>query len=486
MIELCRSTDRKRWFALVLLIQALCSGRGLSQTPPKEDPKEFEGRYEYLNGASIQFAGSPRNGVFYAILDEAKYPLKRMSESVFADRDGSRVVFERGEAGRISGYRFYRATATNFFRRISDAQVTETMWYARRSPGDAPYHFTASTPPDLKDGLDVGSLQDAVLNVSLIGKMVEQIANETHKNVDSVLLLKNGKLVLEEYFYQFNRDKLHQLRSATKSVVSALVGIALDKKLIASKAENVVRFFPEYEIKNVSTEKRAITLEHLLACDSGLACEDGNAESPGEELKMNASPDWVQFILDLPMVEAPGKTGRYCSGGVILLGRILEKASGKRLPDFAAENLFGELGITNYRWDFRPDSSSFDDACQLHLRPRDMAKLGLLYMNEGQWKGSQVISREWVSASLSRHSVVRGIDYGYLWWRQWLNVNGTRVDGVTAKGNGGQRIYLWPSLDLIVVITGSNYNEQSPSDEIQIKYILPATMKSKAEETRAD
>ena len=192
---------------------------------------------------------------------------------------------------------------------------------------------------------------------------------------------------------------------------------------------------------------------------------------------MNASPDWVQFILDLPMVEPPGKTGRYCTGGVILLGRIVEKASGKRLPDFAAENLFGKLGITNYRWNFKPDSSSFDDVCQLHMRPRDMAKLGLLYMNEGQWKGRQIISREWVKASLSKHSVVRGTDYGYLWWRQWLGVNGTRMDGVAAKGNGGQRIYLWPSLDLLVVITGGSYNEQSPSDEIQIKYILPAAMK---------
>jgi CubicO group peptidase (beta-lactamase class C family) len=403
--------------------------------------------------------------------------LKRLSEGVFADRAGSRVVFERGETGRVSGYRFHQEKATNFFRRIADAELPETMWYARRSPGNAPYQFTASMPQDLKDGLDVGSLQDAGLNVALIGKMVEQIANETHKNVDSVLLIKKGKLVLEEYFYQFDRDKLHQLRSATKSVVSALVGIALDKKLIASKEEKVVSFFPEYAIKNLSAEKRAITVEHLLACVSGLACEDGNPKSPGEELKMNASPDWVQFILDLPMVERPGETGRYCTGGVILLGRIVEKASGKRLADFAAENLFRKLGITNFRWNFKPDSSSFDNACQLQMRPRDMAKLGLLYMNEGQWKGRQIISREWVKASLSKHSVVRGTDYGYLWWRQWLNVNGTRMEGVTAKGNGGQRIYLWPSLDLLVVITGGNYNEQSPSDEIQVKYILPAAMR---------
>ena len=347
MTELFRSRYRKGWFALVLLIQALFMVLGLSQTRPAEDLKQFEGRYEYLHGASIQIAGSPRDGVLYAILDEAKYPLKRLSEGVYADRTGSRVVFERGEKGRVSGFRFHQEKATNFFRRISDAEIPETMWFARRSPGNspyqtryrstmgllmnAPYQFKASIPPDLKDGLDVGSLQEAGLNVAQIGKMVEEIANETHKNVDSVLLIRKGKLVLEEYFYQYDRDKLHQLRSATKSVVSALIGVALDKKLITSKEQKVVPFFPELEIKNLSAEKRAITVEHLLACESGLACEDGNPESPGEEQKMNASPDWVQFILDLPMVESPGGTGRYCTGGVILLGRIVEKASGKRL-----------------------------------------------------------------------------------------------------------------------------------------------------------
>jgi CubicO group peptidase (beta-lactamase class C family) len=325
--------------------------------------------------------------------------------------------------------------------------------------------------------VEVGALKDSGLKVALIEKMVEEIARETHKNVDAVLLIKNGKLVLEEYFYQYDRDKVHQLRSATKSVVSGLVGIALDKKLIASKEASAISFFPAYEIKNLSPEKRAITVEHLLACKSGLACDDGNPESPGQELKMSASADWVRFVLDLPMAEAPGGAGRYCTGGVILLERIVEKAGGWSIAEFAAENLFGKLGITNYRWRFKPDSSSFDDACQLHMRPRDMAKLGLLYMNEGKWKGSQVISKEWVKASLTKQAVVRGVDYGYLWWLQWLNVDGTRVDGVAAKGNGGQRIYLWPSLDMIAVITGSNYNEQSPADEILIKYVLPAAMK---------
>jgi CubicO group peptidase (beta-lactamase class C family) len=477
MLQSLRSRDGEGWFALALLFHAVLSTAGLSQELPVKELKEFEGRYEYLSGGSIEFGASPRDGIFYAILDEAKYPLKTISKGVFADGDGSRVVFERGRTGQIAGYRFHQAKATNFFRRISDANFSQSIWFPRRTPGNAPYRFTATTPPDLKDGLEVGSLAESGLNPDLIREMIDAIADETHKNVDSVLLIRKGKLVLEEYFYQYDRDKLHQLRSATKSIVSGLVGIAVEKKLIASKEATMVSFFPQDKIKNLSNEKRAITIEHLLACESGLACDDGDAESPGQEQKMNASPDWVQFILDLPMADSPGETGRYCTGGVVVLERILEKASGKRIADFADENLFGKLGITNFRWNFKPDRSSFDDACQLHMRPRDMAKIGLLYMNEGKWLGQQIIPREWVKASLSRQSVVRDTDYGYLWWRQWLNVNGTRVEGVTAKGNGGQRIYLWPTLDLIVVITGSNYNQQSPSDEIQAKYILPAAMK---------
>ena len=246
----------------------------------------------------MQFAQSPKDGVFYAIIDEARYPLTTIGKGVFKDREGSRIVFERGKGNHIAGYHLHEAKATNFFHRISNADFPKTMWSARGGIGSAPYQFQYSIPQKLNDGLEAGSLREAGLNPALIEEMVEQIANETHKNVHSVLIIRNGKLVLEEYFYQYDQSKLHQLRSATKSVVSALVGIALDKKLIKSKDEAVLSFFPEYQIKNVSPEKRAITIEDLLTNQSGLDCDDSDQASPGNELKMGISPDWIKFSFE--------------------------------------------------------------------------------------------------------------------------------------------------------------------------------------------
>ena len=172
------------------------------------------------------------------------------------------------------------------------------------------------------------------------------------------------------------------------------------------------------------------------------------------------------------MVDKPGTSGRYCSGGVILLGRIVEKASGMPLLQFAETYLFGPLGFENYKWSFEPDTSSSDTFCQLYLRPRDMAKFGLLYANGGKWGGRQIISQEWVRRSAGKYSVVGDSDYGYLWWHNWLNVQGDRMDALLATGNGGQKIHIWKGLDMITVMTGGNYNKQSPCNRILIDDIL--------------
>jgi CubicO group peptidase (beta-lactamase class C family) len=177
------------------------------------------------------------------------------------------------------------------------------------------------------------------------------------------------------------------------------------------------------------------------------------------------------------MADTPSGKGMYCSGNPIILGRIIEKSTKQSLPDFAKHTLFKEMDVQNFKWSFKTDPSSAETFCQLYLTPRDMAKFGLLYLNGGVWNGKQVISKVWISQSFSKHSVVQGVDYGFLWWIKYLEADGKRYYGKAAQGNGGQKIYIWEDLDLVTVITGGNYNSQSPSDELIMKYILPSFTK---------
>ena len=174
------------------------------------------------------------------------------------------------------------------------------------------------------------------------------------------------------------------------------------------------------------------------------------------------------------MVDSPGGKGMYCSGNVITLGRIVEKATKQYLPDFAKKNLFTPMGVSNIRWSFKPDPSSAETFCQIYMRPRDMAKFGLLYLNKGKWHGKQILAHDWVMQSLAKHSTVQNVDYGYLWWIKYLDADGVRYYGKAAQGNGGQKIYIWEEQNMVTVITGGNYNTQSPSDELIRKYILPS------------
>jgi len=307
----------------------------------------------------------------------------------------------------------------------------------------------------------------------LLSEMMHKIVDGTYPNVHSVLIIKDSKLIFEEYFYEYTQDSLHELRSATKSFVSALIGIAIEEGFVKSKDEAVLSYFPEYSFNNSSEGKKRITIENLLTQQSGLDCDISNDKSEGNEMKMSYSNDWVKFTLDLPMVDTPGGKGMYCSGNVIVAGRIIEKATEQPLTEFAQKNLFEPLGITNFKWNFKPDISSAETFCQLYLRPRDMAKFGLLFLDNGNWNEKQIISPDWVKQSLRKHSTIQNVDYGYLWWIKYLDANRVRHYGKAAQGNGGQRIFIWPQQNMVTVITGGNYNTQSPSDDLIRKYTLP-------------
>jgi CubicO group peptidase (beta-lactamase class C family) len=432
--------------------------------------KEYEGLYQYLNNTTLKIAASPVDTSLLCIINESRYPLTSFDKDIFLDASKNKIIFCRNDHKKIVGY----LKGTDTFNLLSNKVNFPTkMWYPRL-PITKDYQYLYTTPTNDTDGLPTGNLDGTGLDKKLLKEMVEKIVDGTYPNVHSVLIIKDGKLVFEEYFYEHHKNKLHELRSATKSFISALAGIAIDKGYIKSTNDKVLSYFPEYTFKNNTAAKKQITIKHLLTNQSGLDCDTYNSKAVGNESIMAYEKDWIQYSLDLPMNDTAGGIGQYCSSNPIVLGRIIEKATKKTLPTFAAQTLFKSIGITKFDWHFKPDPSSGETFCQINLRARDMAKFGLVYLNEGLWNGKQVIPKHWVAASLTKHSVVAGLDYGYLWWTKYLDADGVRYYGKLAQGNGGQKIYIFKELNLVTVITAGHYNMQSSSNELNARYILPA------------
>jgi len=242
-------------------------------------------------------------------------------------------------------------------------------------------------------------------------------------------------------------------------------------------------------------QKGRITLEHLLTMTSGLRWNEMEVWYGyiwNDLIWQFLAPDPMRYVLAKPVVDEPGTAWYYNSGGVNVLGKVIEEASGMRMDDFAERYLFAPLGITEYEWGHSSDM--IHASSDLKLRPRDMAKFGYLYLNGGNWKGQQIISQEWVekstkeSVSIPWESLAGILDeyadlaethidrYGYLWWLKRFHANSQSADAYFAAGLGGQRIFVFPSLDMVVVLTGGNYGaeEKDPSDKIITQYVLPS------------
>jgi CubicO group peptidase (beta-lactamase class C family) len=314
-------------------------------------------------------------------------------------------------------------------------------------------------------------------------RLVNGVIDGSYRDVRSILVYRKGALLLEEYFYGYDRERPHQMRSLTKSVISLLAGVAVDRRLLSADQPVLARLgYPAYE--NPDPRKARVTLTDLLSNQSGFECNDHDSASPGNENKLYETADWAKAFVDLPMVADPGTAGRYCSGGFFTTGRIIERATGKRLPEFAQEALFGRLGIrrADWRWDFTLNRSQRNEFGQIYLRPRDMLKLGILIQQRGKWKGRRVVSASWIDAAVARQSRVDDSDYGLGIWHRWYGVQTQagqrRVDTIMLSGNGGQKVFLVPSLDLIAVFTGGAFNLESPSNEMMARVLLPALLET--------
>lgn len=289
---------------------------------------------------------------------------------------------------------------------------------------------------------------------------------EKELHIHSMLIIRHGYIVADVYFYPFAVSTLHDLASCTKSFTSTLVGIAIDKGYIKNVQQPVLDLLQGRDVANVDARKKAMTLENLLTMSSGLACY----AEPGEITlrEMFQSLDWVQFTLDLPMMEPPGTRFEYCSPGSHLLSAIVRETTGMTTLAFAQKHLFQPLGISRIIWPVDPQgiNRGWGD---LHLAPYDMAKLGYLYLNNGQWDGIQILSPEWITTATNKHSTPPdGYGYGYQWWLSSPEI-------YSANGRGGQQIIVASGLDTVVVLTGGLSDEEGVKrDEILTSILVPA------------
>ncbi len=432
-----------------------------------EQLKEYQGLYEYFNNTQMKIAASPVDTLLYAIIGESRYRLMPFEKDIFLNGGNEKVTFLRNSQGAIVEV----GDNTGKFKLISkNVQFPKEMWYPRLNVSKYVYQ----QPTKDKDGILSGNLDKSGLDKALLDELMQKILDGTYKNVHSILIMKDNKLVFEEYFYEHSKQKLHEMRSATKSFISALAGIAMEQGYIKSTNETVFSYFPEYTFKKDLEAKKRMTIKHLLTNTSGLDCDTYNPKAYGNETEMGYTDDWIQYSLDLPMIDSAGGKGQYCSSNPIIMGRIIEKATKMTIPQFAEKTLFKGLGIKNYVWNFKLDKSSAETFCQVYLTSRDMVKFGSMYLNKGVWNGKQVLSKDWVKQSWTKHTNIEGLDYGYLWWTKYLEANGVGYYGKLAQGNGGQKIYIFEEQNLIVVTTAGHYNVQSPINEIVSKYILPS------------
>jgi CubicO group peptidase (beta-lactamase class C family) len=477
-LELGGALRQSLRLAMCSIVLAMPAGGLNAQQSTAQRLADYVGTYADAPGHTLEIADG--DGLF-AVVDEAKYPLRPSGPDQFTTINGQMVPFVRDANGRVKGYE----QDGELRPRISTTITPEAAALARPRPRgqDSAADYRYRAPANLQDGITVGDIARSDLGVATANDIAGSILDGTYKDVHSVLLYQHGKLVLEEYFYRYDAERPHQLRSATKSVVGALAGIAIDRGALTGAGERVLPLMSYASYDHPDPRKAEMTLDDFLSVSTGLDCNDHSSTSPGRETVIDNRPDWVKATLDLPVTNDPGTKAYYCSGGVAVVGRAIENVVHMTLPEFAQTTLFGPLGMARSGWKWNYDLTNADkEYSQIHLRPRDMLKLGILFANGGRWQGRQIISASWVRTSIAEHSHVDNVSYGYFWWRPWLNVEtptgSELVDVVAAQGNGGQKIYLVSQYDLVAVFTAGGYNaESTPPNTIMAKIILPRLMR---------
>jgi len=348
------------------------------------------------------------------------------------------------------------------------------------SPVEIPApEYSYEIPENIGDGWQTTSLQDAGLNAEIISGMMSSLLERQNHNLHSVLIAKNGKLVLEEYFrgykydpeniqglgdlIEFGIDTLHYFANGTKSITSLLFGIGINEGNEVNLNDFLYAYYPEYSTL-FSNNKRSITIQHLLNMSAGLDWFEYvfDTDEASDFIKMQKETDPKRYILGKNLIDTPGSRFNYNSGYTILLQDILTKKTGNELLAFAESKLFDPLQINDYKWE-KLDNGMRDGASGLYLSPRSMAKIGHLYASGGRWGNIQVVPREWIELTANSKIDISiynfSNSFGLHWWRYTFETFSGNYECLFAAGRGEQYIYSFPGLNMVVVFTGGYYFE---------------------------
>ena len=316
----------------------------------------------------------------------------------------------------------------------------------------------------------------------LIKTLKGDIDEGVFKNISSLVVIKNGKLLIEEYFNGETRDSLHDPRSAGKSISSTITGIAESEGFLKSEDQKLKEFYDIKSYNNYSPSKEIVSIKDLLTMSSVFDGNDDDYDSPGNEENMYPTDDWVKFTLDLPvnLTRTKGEW-HYFTAGVVLLGDILNKSVPGGLEKYADEKLFKPLGINRYKWQYTPKMVP-NTAGGIRMNALDFAKFGQLYKNGGKWNEKQVIPEAWVNKTFIKHKSIPGRKdefYGYLFWNKKYTVKDKAYETFYCAGNGGNKIYIFQDQPLVIVITATAYGASyahTQEDKMMTDYILPAVL----------
>ncbi|MFK8011829.1 MAG: serine hydrolase domain-containing protein [Marinicellaceae bacterium] len=318
---------------------------------------------------------------------------------------------------------------------------------------------------------------------SLIKELNKKIAQKYFKDITSIAVIKEGELLLEQYFNGADRNSLHDMRSVGKTLASTVMGVAIKDGFIKNDNQTLSDFYDLKDYQNHALTKEKVTLKSLLTMSSGVDGSDMDSNSAGNEDNMYPTKDWVKFALDLPMNNNKeiGKNWDYFTAGAVVLGDILNQVVPDGLYKYSHEKLFKPLGIKEYKWQFTPTNVP-NTAGGFQMSTLDNARWGQLYLDNGRYKDEQILPEEWVHDSLKKHVSIPDRDneyYGYLLWNKTYTINNQNIESFYASGNGGNRIMIFNDLGVIIVITATAYNQpyaHFQSDEIIEKHLLPAIL----------